>query len=184
MIKRIRLEAIRHSYQRGDPAHFWEEKMEIHHPVQPDPPVITPSQLMTELVPWAAPSLWDHGAAIPTFWMTSSTSLFPIVTTSPSSTCTPQNISRFLCVDVWLSAGFATPPNLATSANLINKLFIFWAERLIKMSGRTRPYTAPCNAPQMALLCTRGLAIYQRDRAGGAGKDQRRRDRGGRRQSR
>lgn len=76
------------SYQRGDPAPFWEEKMEIRHPVQPDPPVITPSQLMTELVPWAAPSLWDHGAAISPFWMTSSTSLFPV--SSPSSTWTPQ----------------------------------------------------------------------------------------------
>ena len=52
------------------------------------------------------------------------------------------------------------------------------------MSGRTRPYTAPCSGPQMALLCMRGLAIYQRDRAGGAGQDQRRGDRGARRQSR
>lgn len=67
-----------------------------------------------------------------------------------------------------------TPPNLATSANLINKPFIFQAERLIKVSGRTRPYTAPCRAPKMALRCTPGLAIYQRDTAGCAGKGQRR----------
>lgn len=37
------------------------------------------------------------------------------------------------------------PPNLATSANLINKLLIFLAKRLIKVSGRTRPYTASCS---------------------------------------
>lgn len=42
-----------------------------------------------------------------------------------------------------------TPPDLATSANLINKLFIFLAERLIKVSDRTRHYTASSRTLKM-----------------------------------